>query len=704
MAASGNSRFVQLNDYILLEYVYTSLTDPEKDNTADVGFLKIENGYFETNQIMNEDSAEDSHGNVMDRTATQISDSQYAHLDIDRITNYLDTDDELTDRADTPIVFTPNLDVPYDTVRFHILAGYNFEDLDGVIFQISAKEVNGKYLTLSQIALLKSDDFITLNPRPIFLGDRLYDRYVETKIPTLKIVIDEYLALEGSPGQADTFVARVTSDGKGLIRNNPIKFSAININSSEEIDRQLYLNIGQEATVSIKQQDEFALFVAVLQDAASGDYFEYYGSFDGGFAEDFIANLNAMGNDYMMIHELVVSEQIGNEFTGTQNFASLQSSGYDEANLFRPVLDNADSAVSFTIDYQLRLVNKKDNTQLIRSASLTSFDVGKWGKELQKLNLKNDPDATSVFNKVVEGTKIENNVVEDSVNQNKVQTRYVPSFLDKRLVSVKKENLFVNPEGQLVTSKTDQDQVIYGQGEARIIIDPFDTFVKIIIFTADTVDNNPIPMDLGNNSSYQLVFLDNDKKKVRVDQNINVDAADPTKGELLFKVPSDIGIKLRDYVNREFFVISIDPSETETKVYQGIANTPEEIDDLIAEEQRISEEKKREDDARITELENQLAVAKDKLDQSLLSNQPQGSDPDRIKLKPSRTEGGTVAPGGTKKSNIEIPGLATSHVTMNPVQLILPNQDVIDSKSNKFQKDKNQKERQNSIDKRKRKL
>ena len=677
--ATGNSKFVQLTEYILLEYVYTSLTSPDQASTSVDGFNKIENSYFGTNQILNKNSSTDSTGNVLDRSVVQINNTTFAHLDIDRINQYLDLDSQLTNVNDLPIVFSPNIPVPYDTVKYHFLAGYNFEDLDGVILQIVARERSGKDITLSQLAVLKSDDYFTLNPKPIFLGDRLYDKWIEVKIPTIKLIIDSFLALEGSPFQADTLVAKITTDGKELLRNQPFTISAININNSELVNRQLYLKTGQTKSVSLNQTDEFALFNASIQESAGGDYYEYYGLFDGAFPEDFISNLNSMGNAYVLIHELEVFEQIGNNFISTYNLASVQTSGYDEPNLFRPVILNSDSANSFSIDYRLRLLNKKDNTQVIRTASLNSTNVGKWGRNLLKINLRNDPDPTNVYNKIVKGTEITMNV--DEGQSTKVQTKYIPSFFDKRLISIRNENLFVNTQGEIQSSKKVTDSVIYGQGDARIILDPFDTFVKFVIFSADNKLKNVIPMDLGNMGNYKLVFIDNDDNKVIVDQLVDTASADQTKGELLFKVPGNVGIKLKNYINREFFIISIDPGGIESKIYQGIVNIPSEIQTLLAEEKIIANENKNILESRIADLETKLAKKDLQIQEALITNASQGSDPDRIKLKPSSTQGGSLQQSTLA---IDIPGMATSNITVSPVQLVRPNDAVIKSKSDKY--------------------
>jgi len=178
-----------------------------------------------------------------------------------------------------------------------------------------------------------------------------------------------------------------------------------------------------------------------------------------------------------------------------------------------------------------------------------------------------------------------------------------------------------------------------------------------------------------------LVFIDNDDNKVIVDQLVDTASADQTKGELLFKVPGNVGIKLKNYINREFFIISIDPGGIESKIYQGIVNIPSEIQTLLAEEKIIANENKNILESRIADLETKLAKKDLQIQEALITNASQGSDPDRIKLKPSSTQGGSLQQSTLA---IDIPGMATSNITVSPVQLVRPNDAVIKSKSDKY--------------------
>jgi hypothetical protein len=91
----------------------------------------------------------------------------------------------------------------------------------------------------------------------------------------------------------------------------------------------------------------------------------------------------------------------------------------------------------------LRLYNRNDNTQIIKNARLTSFDVKKYGRRLMKINLGTVPTVATVVNQI--DPKDGRNIVvstgssvnrsgqtsEQIAGQLVVKTKYVTSFRDR---------------------------------------------------------------------------------------------------------------------------------------------------------------------------------------------------------------------------------------------------------------------------------
>jgi hypothetical protein len=93
-----------------------------------------------------------------------------------------------------------------------------------------------------------------------------------------------------------------------------------------------------------------------------------------------------------------------------------QTDDYDLPTIYRPVVMNSSVAVSFTIDYILRIVSRDSQEQIIRNATITSRDVGVYGRKLSKIYLGKVPEVVKVYNKVVDDSKTQIVIGGDTVN------------------------------------------------------------------------------------------------------------------------------------------------------------------------------------------------------------------------------------------------------------------------------------------------
>jgi len=610
-----------------VEYQYTNPSAPE-DYSFD--FLRIENtsqGYI---HLMNVNSADATTRNVQERSAIQSTAGVYIDTDKDQIPTYLDY--QAVNKPRTQI--TAN-NCPYDTVLFHFQAGYNFEDLDGVMMQITANEravstITGtpQKLVLANLVFLKTSDYFEFNPKPVLLGDKLYDKFVRVRIPSIKLNNDIFYSLEGNPTQSQSFVAKVTSNGMGFLRANPIKISMIEIASTSVLevgtaDYNQY-HIGKTSTVSVNQADEFGLLGATIQPSQGGDYFEYFATWAGGFIEDYIGLTSGLpGYNYVVIHEIRVLEQVGSLYSETTFFQSIQEENFDVPQLFRPIVHNASIAVSFTIEYVMRLYNKADSQQLIRTASMTDYNAKQWGKNITKIQLLNEPEAMRVYNKIVAGpslpeTTFLNNSLPVQVGTangtgSEVIKITVPAFFNSTLITVQSDTMNLNANGQLELHASSTTQPVYGQGDATIVLSPFDNYFKFTILKSETSSGNvPAPLDLGQNAEYFIVFMTNEGTKQRFPFIPDAKIGDPQAGDLVFKIPGSDATNILNYTNRQFWLVSrFADSGAETGIYYGEFVTVDEMETKRDREKAAETRSKgkAEQDARITELENKLAVA-----------------------------------------------------------------------------------------------
>jgi hypothetical protein len=231
MSFTYSQKFTKINGYLLLEYNYASVPNPEtyyvNTGSPSVGFEKLYNGYYSNSvQIFNKPEDYSVTGNTRNTNVVQVSDNRFITLSEDYLTPYINTDSKLTPESNLPIPFDFNLGVQYDTARFHVVSGYSFDNIDGIIIQIRFTERSTKKAIVAQVLIKKSDvDNIKMNPNPIYLGGALFDHYFEIKIPSYNPMVYEYEILTGSPYQADSLAAKISSDGYGFLRNSPIVFS-----------------------------------------------------------------------------------------------------------------------------------------------------------------------------------------------------------------------------------------------------------------------------------------------------------------------------------------------------------------------------------------------------------------------------------------------------------------------------------------------
>jgi hypothetical protein len=587
---TSTQKFIKLSTYMLMEYNYTTAPTPEQYfvNTGfpAVGFEKIINGHLdESVQILNKPEDQGTTNNVRDLSVVQTGSNKFVTLDNDFLNPYLNFDPLLTDVTDLPVVFPSNIGVYYDTVRFHIVSGYNFDNLDGIILQGKFRERNGKKkATVLQIIIEKGDVTTPiLNPNPIYLGGALYDHYIEIKIPAYANMVAEFESLEGSSAQKDTLAAKISSDGNGFLRDTPIEFTLNEI-------KQTFLKDGYDTyvsqlrgQVSIMPSDNFSDLAAVIKENNFYNYLEYYPTWQGNFIEDFIVSEGAIGNSYYIVNEVELKEQVGLSYITTYNFSNIQTQDFNAPFIFRPVLVNP-LTTSFRVNYTMRLVNRGDQTQIIRRSSFNSYEVNSYGKDVNKINLTTGAFTQKVYNKVSQAPDVL--APYGVVPIISPTERKIPIFYKDSNIAVTKETLIVDSTGNLISDTSIPNSVeILGQGKAKIQMDPFDNFYKFTVYTTKDGETPEI-LDLGTSLSYYMVFLDATGQEIRVENIKNkTTISNPSGGQISFKVNDSESKKILQYTSRSFYIISRSPDSVETKLYSGSWENEKEYLDRIAVEQ-----------------------------------------------------------------------------------------------------------------------
>jgi hypothetical protein len=625
---ASTSKYIQIDPQILLEYIYTDQLAPEVIPTSTSGnrILILDNQYTGSNFLFNEDNPNIVTGNTRIKSAIPIDSekTRYAYLTNKNVLNYLDFDENLDSVNDLLNQLTSPINVPvkgiqYDTIRLHLISGFSFEGKgDGFIFEALIRDRNLNLHNLLSIVYRSSDSYEINNPSPFISNEKLYTKYIEIKVPALNYLVDDYVINKTNPNA----ISNLLTNGSGLNVQNTLNLSLKFINNTEVVNGQTYFNLRESREVSVNKLDEFSGLSASINESISGDFFELYGEYNGNIYENFIIELNTRPNtDLIVVHDIIVLEQIGTTFTKTSEQSFIQSDNFSTPYRFRPIILNSHIATSYRINYTLRILNKIDNSQIIRQSQYSSFNVKKYGRRIRKLNLGTVPTVTNIYNKVFPDTdsvllnnssrSIFNDI--NNIRSDFKQTEFVMGFnesinISSSISSVKTEpsvleegDIIPTGQGEEVTVGDAALEItdisgtgkIFAQSEGYINITPFDNFIKFVLYNTSESDakdtNTPELLDLTNMGSFYITFIDDENgDEIRIENYTNIKGLSPANGEVVFKISKEQSKKILKFNSNSFFISSLlkinDSKSDETMVYTGVWLNANEKPKLILSE------------------------------------------------------------------------------------------------------------------------
>lgn len=555
MAFTTTSKFVQITPYLLMEYMYADEPTPEthfvNSGGVTVGYNKLINGYrSNTVQIFNRNSDYPITHNTTENNVVRIGETSFVTLDSNLIVPFNDYSDELTDTINLPIVFPSNLLVVYDTVRYHIRAGYNLNNLDGLILTVEYQDQNLEYVTASQILLKKgTEQEYNLNPNPVTIGANIYDKYFEIKLPNLKDMNDKYLAAS-SAFKPETLASLISSSGNGFIYGSPLRVTAWQVQNTVDFNGYERYNCAEIATLSLEQEDPFSNIGATIKESDRGQFFEYYATDNEGFIEDFILFQNSIGNEYYISHQIEVLEQIGAALIQTSGFQSIQTTAYDLPNYYRPIVRNAAVAASFTLRYTMSLINSVNQSRIIRISTYSSVNPSQWGTNITPIQLSTFPQVQKIYNRVYSQPGI--TVGGGTTVAPKEIVKYTNVFINQNYVTSTVNNLTFTDNSLNINSGAEQTTA-FGTGKMNITISPFDNYYKFK-FIKSGPSADPVPIDLSASGNFNISFVDNVGNKIQVPALEDRNLANPSTGELAFKLDESISTKVLQLSDRRFFI------------------------------------------------------------------------------------------------------------------------------------------------------
>ena len=581
------SKYVAINDFLLLEYEFnrdssmidisgmgatvatTSLGTKQYFNNNKTIALGVTNNVLELNSLPTDAQRSTWFNNYDDTT---------------RYYNYFST-------FDASIATENNSDeYPHDTVKLHIISGYNFDDIVGFLLQIRAQDSSGNLVDLCNFSYLKqsdilgSSDVVKFCTSPLYLGNKFFDKYVIFKIPSVYALgNDTAIGYDSSLGQA-LDIAQLS--------DVHISYSTLPTIQGDTVTDDNTFTLAEQVDFQLPVTSSADLFNIYIAESTSGDYIEYYATWNDQIIGQYMGDIEngrialytsnnpndnyaefteVYGTDslkWVLIHELYVYENLTGGAAGssllTQKFSFTQDDNFSLPNLFRPVLKNADIDVSYTIQYTCRLSNRMDGTQIIRTGTFASTDPAKYGLEFTRINVDNIIPYR-VFNKIEEE---QTNVVEGALTP---KTKYVKVFYDTT-------GILYNEQNEL-----------YPQGIGPLLLKKGDSVYKFKFEKYNGAADQRENVDLSGAYNYALMFILDDETKIEsvptYSTNMNT-----VIGELEFKLTEDQINQLLKQNNKSYSIIVKNPNGTYYSFYEGIYDSYADYNAVVEEAEIVPEE------------------------------------------------------------------------------------------------------------------
>jgi hypothetical protein len=597
-----SSKYIQLSSSVLMEYIYADQSainntgNPYRLSTTSVPLWLMQNQHTGVPQIFNADSEEfiqsgipEGTGNVRNRTFAKIKEYEGALLDIDKLLIYNDYDPLLTNTSLLPISFTNPQAPVYDTIRLHLVQGFNFENNDGLILSVDIKRKDGKLINLLNWVYNKADTWETLNPSPFFFGGRVYDSYIEVRVLSLyNLIYDYWLGALSN----DSVVLKI-SDNLGIEKEQSIQVKFSWVKKNKTIDQQDYITFYDGITIDLPTRDQFESVSAIIQESSGGDYIEFYGAYSGQIIENFILDLNSSGYDFILLHDLTISEYVWDGSSSynwivTDELQISQTGNYDLPNLYRPIIKNS-SAIAYKIDYVVRLYNRNDNTQVWKSGSMISNSAAKYGRKLLSINLGENPIQSKIYNQRIVKDITINRITEPVLDN----TKYITSFLTNSAISVSYDTINEIGSSTETQSGSSFNSQLFPNGLGRIVIPNNTSYLKFTVYQKDARRGSNTSVNLSGIGDFVLSFTTNNGESIDIQEFPN-QFISKTKGELVFRINQNEANNILGFTNKTFNIFLKNNKGEETFLYAGKFfsveeyQTIEEIDQVTKYQKQIA--------------------------------------------------------------------------------------------------------------------
>ena len=452
--------------------------------------------------------------------------------------------------------------IKYDTVRLHLRSGFSFaaRNYEGFLFEVTTERNSGIKNYLTQLVYLNTSNYEYSNPKPFMLGEKLYTKFIDIKVPTLIEQNTEFL---------DRFYGDGSNGSSDLNPSSNYGISFKLIDRLEAVGGYDYFYTGEENSFTVSREDEFQDFTVVIEDAEDGDYFKIYGEKDnsiGAFEAHILNRISTSSDDIMVMYDVDIYEFIRTSEVKTFSTTYTQYESFNDPIVFRPVIMNSNIAANFSIEVTMRIYNQTDNTQIVKRASLTLEQTGRYGKKLNKLKIDSPNQLTEVYNVLPQlaANKLISGFITDSLPRS---VKYVPAFIERHNIIASKSIVSLIGTGEndgIKDVEETETGEFKGENETEILIPRTNSYYKFVIAKKKSDDFEYISFD----NAERMVLVFNDGKTDLKFNNIYNKDIDMGSGEILFKITKSNAIKISG-MNTDKFYINLYNGQEETMVISG---------------------------------------------------------------------------------------------------------------------------------------
>ena len=545
-----NSKFIQLDANVLMEYIY------------DDAYLRADDYIISKNLTDNTLSF-----SVSDETGlnNRIS-NQFVVLD--PVRNLVGVKNPETYNFLLNREYIQNLPIAQDRIKIHFPINYNFSEYAGCYLKVHAlTNENQNIATIVQYFFDKQDQTrfnteLEISSPPESVNGITWGKYIEVSFPSVNVLASQRV---NNITTSDTINYNLTS-GEGLSMTAPIMLEFGFLTSKIVTNNVSTYLLGRPLQTSVPITPDFQNMAVKIEHSSIGDWFDIYGTYNGNISEfnKFINNSVSLGKRYYVEYLITLFEE--NVRGKTMNITV--NSDFNEKVEYRPIIKY--SSTTAVIEVTMRVVDAVDGSAILRTSSygMLSKEVNKYSRSLVKINTLNTK-TPRIYN-LRSGASINDAI--SGLNKRTYDNMGMSENLEIEIVKVpypvmvNTNNIVAKSESSLLDSKEWK-----GNGKLKLVINPFDNIMKFVL--AKSVENKVEYYNLLSVGTINLKFKNFDSEVSTELYRTSNNEIDLEKGTIVFRLKKESVNSVRRIFQsgvNVFYITSTSNETGETSViYQG---------------------------------------------------------------------------------------------------------------------------------------